>query len=448
MDSDQGLGVRSPLSVGSPIICAMILLSQPFDGQLGEYLLEAFESSEFEKLSVVVAFAKNSGVLRLRESMRKFRENGGELHFYVGLDMNGTSYEALVNLLAVATTLRVIHDENGQTFHTKLYNFEAPERSVLIVGSHNFTAGGLWSNFESSIRLNLESGNPDHLQTRQAVDVYLKRLRALKETAKLIKNEEDIHALLSNQYVEKEVTAQIRRRQAARVTEPGQPLFGTGPHAYLPSLRPTSPTAYKEPATVPAEPAIVPEESATVQDESATAVPDANKSGDPTLWVETRRMTGGSRNILDLSKTSLLYSGDVSGTHYEHIEPRFMRGAVEFFGVDPEDTEHEKEIVINFEGTDYAGNTIKFPEGMHANGTWRVQIKGVSADGVKITRVFSNLADGGHFLPQKIVTFTRVSDDYYYLSVFSESDLNEFVKASAVTAYNGRSRGAKLLGIL
>ncbi|MCY1657431.1 phospholipase D family protein [Dietzia sp. SL131] len=439
----------------------MILLSQPSDGQLGEYLSETLESGEFDTLSVVVAFAKNNGVLRLRESMRRFRDSGGDLHFYVGLDMNGTSYEALVNLLAVATSLRVIHDENGQTFHTKLYNFEAPERSVLVVGSHNFTAGGLWSNFETSIRLSLESGTPDHLQMRRSVDAHLKRLRALTDTTKLIENEEDIHTLLSNQYVEKEVKTQIRRRQAAEATAPGQPLFGTGPRAYLPSLPRISPTAQEERTTVreksvtaPGEPEIVREEPAkvreeprTVPEESTIPVLDANKSGDPTLWLETRKMTGGSRNILDLSKTSLLHSGDVAGTHYEHTEPGFMRGAVEFFGVDPENTAHEKEIVINFEGIDYFGNTIKFPEGEHANGTWRVQIKGKSADGVRITKVFSELASGGYFLPQKIVTFTRVRDDYYYLSVFSESDLNDFVDAAVVTAYNGRTQNAKLLGI-
>lgn len=429
----------------------MHLLSQPFNGQLGDYLVEALESASFDSFSVVVAFAKNSGVLRLRDSLQKFHDNGGELHFYVGIDMNGTSYEALINLLPVTSSLRVVHAENGQTFHTKLFNFAAKDRSALVVGSHNLTGGGMWTNYESSIRLQLDHGNPNHLRMQQDINAYLKRLRGLTDTSKLIRDEVDVQELLSNNYIEKEVRGQIRRRKAILATASRQPLFGNGPRAPLPSLPlPSTAPGTNSPGQTPplaqtksTTPSALPPAVA-----QAGAAPDPDVPEDPTLWLETRKMTGAARNILDLSKTSLLSTGTVAGTQYEHTNPDFMYGAVEFFGVNPENTDVEKEILINFEGTDYSGNTIKFPKGESANGTWRLQIKGFSGAGVKITTMFQKLAGEGKFLPHKIVTFTRIRDDYYYLSVYEESELPEFSKASVVTAYNGQSKRAKRLGII
>ena len=124
-----------------------------------------------------------------------------------------------------------------------------------------------------------------------------------------------------------------------------------------------------------------------------------------------------------------------------------MRGGVEFFGLSPTDTDQVANITINFEGQDYFGNTILYPDGNNANGTWRLQIKGENSSGQKITDAFR--AEGeAHYLVRKVVTFTKVTDDYFYLSVFPESDLEEFKEASNILARNGSSRNARFLGLL
>ncbi|MDK7181342.1 hypothetical protein QP446_11335 [Corynebacterium riegelii] len=425
----------------------MRLLSQPFDGQLGDILIEALSCGAYDRLSIVVAFARNSGVLRLKDALEKFREAGGEVDVFVGVDLDGTSYEALINLLPLATTLRVVHDENGQTFHTKLFYFEGPKQSLLIVGSHNLTGGGLWTNFESSVRIPLDQSNPQHLNLDKAVREYLDSLRTLSGRVMLISNESEIQNLQEHRYVDNEVKAQVRRQREVEKRSESNMLFQSGPKSSIPGLPgSTMPgLSQKEPKelAIPEVEIVLPHKRKQLSHFADFAVTE-----DPTLWLETRKMTGGSRNILDLSKTSLLLSGTVEGTPYEHPDPEFMRGAVEFFGIDPEDTAREKQIVINFDGVDYAENTIKFPTGKRANGTWRVQIKGISERGEKITTVLKEKAGGGFLLPNKIVTFTRVDTDYYYLSVFPESELQEFLHASSITAYNGRSNTAKLLGLI
>src|SRR3546814_6030099 len=73
-------------------------------------------------------------------------------------------------------------------------------------------------------------------------------------------------------------------------------------------------------------------------------------------------------------------------------------------------------VTLNFDGVDYVGNTILFPTGNHANGTWRLQIKGVSPSQVKITDAFR--AKGEDFyLVKKIITFTEIDPGYFFMSV-------------------------------
>jgi HKD family nuclease len=77
----------------------MELMNQPFSGQLGNRLIELLDSPDFHTLDIAVAFAKNSGVLRIKDSLKRFRERGGIVNVYVGVDLGGTSYEALTVLI-------------------------------------------------------------------------------------------------------------------------------------------------------------------------------------------------------------------------------------------------------------------------------------------------------------------------------------------------------------
>jgi len=174
---------------------------------------------------------------------------------------------------------------------------------------------------------------------------------------------------------------------------------------------------------------------------------DSKIEEDETIWFETRKLTGGSRNILDLSMTCLVESGNPKGTAFDLGKPGFMRGAVEFFGVNSSAKNTCKDITLNFDGVDYAGNTILFPSGENTNGTWRLQIKGINSSGEKFTEAFRAKGEN-HYLVEKIITFTKVRDDYYYITAFSESDLQDFEDVSRILARNGTTKNAKRLGLL
>lgn len=89
----------------------MELMNQPFSGQLGNRLIELLDVPDYHTLNMAVAFAKNSGVLRIKDALEKFRKRGGKVNAYVGIDLGGTSYEALTALLLHTDSLNVVHSE-------------------------------------------------------------------------------------------------------------------------------------------------------------------------------------------------------------------------------------------------------------------------------------------------------------------------------------------------
>ncbi|QWC57664.1 hypothetical protein F7D01_11755 [Erythrobacter sp. 3-20A1M] len=414
----------------------MELMNQPFSGQLGDRLIEFLESGEFHTLNIAVAFAKNSGVLRVKNALENFRKSGGVVNVYVGVDLGGTSYEALTALLLYTDTLNVVHSEKGQTFHPKIYHFLGNSKGLLVVGSHNLTGGGLWTNFESSTLIPLEGSNASVAQLQGSMDDFFARLNSLGESIMPIGAQKDVESLLQNGYVIKEVAEQVRQSKAAKKAGVQKRLFGYGVNAKLPHL----PKPIGQGATTPS-----PAPTLTPTPTTSALVPD--EAIGRTIWFETRSMTGGSRNILDLSMKSLVTRGDPSGTSFDLGDPTFMRGGVEFFGLNPANTNQTKDITLNFDGVDYVGNTILFPTGNNANGTWRLQIKGVSPSQVKITDAFR--AKGEDFyLVKKIITFTEIDPGYFFMSVFPEADLPNFEAASQILARNGATTNARQLGII
>ncbi|MBT6049700.1 MAG: hypothetical protein HOG49_23110 [Candidatus Scalindua sp.] len=406
-------------------------MNQPFNGQLGDQLIKLLDSPNYHTLNIVVAFAKSSGVLRIKNSLEKFRKRGGKVNAYVGVDLEVTSYEALTALLLCTNSLNVVHSERGQTFHTKIYQFLGKEKGVIVVGSHNLTAGGLWTNFESSAHISLDMSNSEDIEMLRVQEDYFKSLTSLKDSFMPITTSDDVDKLLKNGYIVKEVRQQVRLAKATAKNESQVRLFGNGVPAALPP-RGGMPT--KEAEGTPSE-------------VSTGKISELKNDEGDTIWFETRRLTGGSRNILDLSMKSLVERGEPTGTSFDLGDPGFMRGGVEFFGINPTDTGNRKDITLNFEGVDYTQNTILFPTGDSANGTWRLQIKGVSSSNEKITGAFRSKGEE-HYLVNKVVTFTKVEDDYYSISVYPESELENFAEASSILGRNGSTKNAKQLGLL
>ena len=214
----------------------MELMNQPFTGQLGNRLIELLDSQDYHILNIVVAFAKNSGVLRIKDALERFRGRGGKVNIYVGVDLGGTSYEALTSLLLLTDSLNVVHSEKGQTFHAKIYQFLGQDKGLIVVGSHNLTGGGLWTNFESSVIVTLETTSINDKRILKSLDDYINDLNILKDSFMKISLQDEIDKLLENGYVFKEVAERVNLAKTVTQNVKQESLFGNGTPAKLPHI--------------------------------------------------------------------------------------------------------------------------------------------------------------------------------------------------------------------
>jgi hypothetical protein len=78
------------------------MLFQPFEDDLSLYkVLElALADARFSSLTVVVAWAKESGLRRIRPLLSGFRNGGGTARIILGIDAGGASVEGLRNAIS------------------------------------------------------------------------------------------------------------------------------------------------------------------------------------------------------------------------------------------------------------------------------------------------------------------------------------------------------------
>ena len=409
----------------------MPIINQPFQGQLGEILKNELKSN-YSSLTIFSAFAKNSGVLRLKDSLNTFKSNG-TIRAFIGIDLDGTSYEALLNLYSLCNELYVIHSENFlTTYHSKIYLLENTDVAWCAIGSNNLTGGGLWTNFEScSVQI---YHLPDETTELNSIYSLIKKYKDPNyECSAKITSIDDINALFEANYISKEITqkiSNITKRISSKKRQKKTALFGSEKISI-----PTVISVHK-PKNKPLSTSETPD-----MDYVVNPIPTEPAFTNEQFWFEMRKSTGGSRNILDLSKLGQIEKGSVAGTPYEYTDPQKMYGGIKFFDIDPEDITREKDITINYLGKDYYPSTIKFAPD---NGSWRILLKGTPNDGTEELSKFGNRGDFVH----KILVFEKITTDYYVLSLLDDSKLAQIKTLSRVWARNGSSASSKAYGML
>ena len=179
---------RCEVSPSAPTTWCAILSSvaiafthQPWnDGtNLDDWFATVLEAAlqEPSHLTLVVAWAKRSGLQRIQPDLDAIREHGGSVSIIVGISEGGATRQGLELAMQVADRVDIFHDPAGRTFHPKVYTFRSDTLSKLLIGSNNMTAGGLYGNYEAGISVTAEN---DDLLFAQ-VEEWISRLRADKE---------------------------------------------------------------------------------------------------------------------------------------------------------------------------------------------------------------------------------------------------------------------------
>lgn len=111
---------------------------------------------KFSEFRLAVAYAKSRPLAKLSPDLQKWTNAGKTARAIIGLNQRGTSRQALEVALGLFNEVYVCFPGSAATFHPKLYLFSGATAATCFFGSHNLTVGGLETNYEAGIRVDLD----------------------------------------------------------------------------------------------------------------------------------------------------------------------------------------------------------------------------------------------------------------------------------------------------
>lgn len=151
------------------------LVLQPYVDEVGLYDILAALLPTCTGFTAAVAWAKRSGLERIAEEIVSLRSRSGTARLILGIDEGGATRQGLRRALADFDEAYVLH-ERGRTFHPKLYVLQAPGVVHVFVGSNNLTAGGLVTNHEAGVLMELDPREEVDAEIIDRVQSYLERM--------------------------------------------------------------------------------------------------------------------------------------------------------------------------------------------------------------------------------------------------------------------------------
>ncbi len=395
-------------------------LGNGLDEQAGSILSNYLWQTVSGQFTAYVAFASESGVRALAPSLTQFQANGGHSQLFVGVDLEGTSREALHALLAAPAEVYVAYTPSNIIYHPKVYALEGPQGGAVLVGSSNLTTTGLFQNIEGSLLVEFGAGDPDGTALMQQIRAFFNGLKG-----NIQKLDSALITLLEQAGL---VPAEATRRARHEKVLPGasappggqaaaqnalQGLFA--PRSILPAPSAGGgghSSAYGAALPIPPPPVPMPAPSAPSPAPGVTGIPGAVPGA---FWIETGALTGGSINQLDLSKR-----GRQSAT-----------GTLQLFGVKPTSMTG-RTITLRYNAVDYSGNTIKFPmtQQGNTNGTWRLQMNGKSSTGQKLTAI------SAQWFQHSILIFQPLGPNHYEVTRVDATLIQQVINASSSSDRN------------
>jgi len=139
--------------------------------------------STAQTVYIHVAYLRSSGVALLREQFKHLAVAGGIIRILAGGDFAQTEPNALqfFRELGGNCEVRLVTSSGVEGFHPKCYLVYSGETAALIIGSSNFTSGGLQGNIELNVRLNLPVTDRTILVAQQIFENLWKQTPPLTE---------------------------------------------------------------------------------------------------------------------------------------------------------------------------------------------------------------------------------------------------------------------------
>lgn len=143
---------------------------------VGNHLVNFLGLTGFDSFTGISAFASESGVYGLSGYLNAAKKNFKNLNLIVGVDLEGTSKEALEEILALNINSYIFYQQEQPIFHPKIFLIEGTKETKIIIGSSNLTRGGLFTNVESSMLIEFDLNDKEGLALLSELKGYYKSL--------------------------------------------------------------------------------------------------------------------------------------------------------------------------------------------------------------------------------------------------------------------------------
>lgn len=154
------------------------ILGQGFEekstNSVGHILIKLFSDKDFNTFTGISAFASQAGIKGLSKHINEAKKHLKIITIVTGVDLKGTSKEALDELLALKINSFVFYQPSITIFHPKIYLFEGNEKSELIIGSSNLTSQGLFTNVETSLHVFIDHNSETDKNIIKQLKEYFK----------------------------------------------------------------------------------------------------------------------------------------------------------------------------------------------------------------------------------------------------------------------------------
>ncbi len=148
---------------------------------VGHYLITYLNDPHFHSFTGISAFASEAGIFGLSRHIQLAKQHYKTLILIVGIDQEGTSEEALNEILNLDINSHIFYQLEAPIFHPKIYLFEGDEHVRLIIGSSNLTGRGLFTNVESSLLIEFDNDDQEGLELLTELKSYYQSLFDLSD---------------------------------------------------------------------------------------------------------------------------------------------------------------------------------------------------------------------------------------------------------------------------
>lgn len=179
LPTDQALVLRSILGVlptgeperitlpATPLLDTTLLTNAPGEPRIGHQLSTEIPSSD--RIDVLMAFVRQTGIRPLAELLRRHCEQGRRLRVLTTTYTGSTELAALVALRKLGADVRVSYDTTGTRLHAKAWQFHRSSGySTAYIGSSNLTHSAQVTGLEWNVRIS-GARNPDVIEKFSAV---------------------------------------------------------------------------------------------------------------------------------------------------------------------------------------------------------------------------------------------------------------------------------------